>query len=87
MQQDNFRNLNRAIFTHRKHLESRVSVFSYCFPIIKQNTFHYLSLFSRKRRKRKTPNTGTFHAVNFMSKICVGISLSPTIYQFVKLLD
>ena len=46
MQQDNFRNLNRAIFTHRKHLESRVSVFSYCFPIIKQNTFHYLSLFS-----------------------------------------
>ena len=42
MQHDNFRNLNRVIFNHRKHLESRVNAFWYCFPVIKRYIFHYL---------------------------------------------
>ena len=42
IQHNNFRNLNRVIFTHWKHLESRVNVFWYCFPVIKRYTFHYL---------------------------------------------
>ena len=61
MQQDNFRNLNRVIFTHRKHLESRVSAFSYCFPIIKQNTCHYLSLFSPSVGKDEKKNSEYGH--------------------------
>ena len=40
MQYDNLRNLNRVIFTHLKHLETRVSAFWYCFPVIKRYTFH-----------------------------------------------
>ena len=42
MQHDNFWNLNRVIFTHWKHLESRVNAFWYCFLVIKRYTFHYL---------------------------------------------
>ena len=42
MQHDNFRNLNRAIFTHWKHLEFRINAFWYCFPVIKRYTFQYL---------------------------------------------
>ena len=42
MQHDNFQNLKRVIFTHWKHLESRVNAFWYCFPAIKRYTFHYL---------------------------------------------
>ena len=42
MQHDNFRNLNRMIFTYWKHLESRVNAFWYCFSIIKRYTFRYL---------------------------------------------
>ena len=41
VQHDNFRNLNRVIFNHWKHLESRVNAFWYCFPVIKRETFHY----------------------------------------------
>ena len=41
-QLNNFQNLNRVIFTHWKHLESRINVFWYCFPVIKRYTFHYL---------------------------------------------
>ena len=42
MQHDNFRNLNRVIFTHWKHLQSWLNVFWYCFPVIKRWIFHYL---------------------------------------------
>ena len=42
MQHGNFRYLNRVIFTHWIHLQSQVNVFWYCFPVIKQYTFHYL---------------------------------------------
>ena len=43
MQHNNFRNLNRVIFTHWKHPEFRVSnAFWYCFSVIKLYTFHYL---------------------------------------------
>ena len=42
MLHENFRILNRVIFTHWKHLESQVIAFWYCFPVIKQYTFHYL---------------------------------------------
>ena len=42
MQNDNFRNLNRVIFAHWKHLDPQVNAFSYCFPIIKLYAFHYL---------------------------------------------
>ena len=41
-QHNNFQNLNRVIFTHWKHLESRINVFWYCFHVIKRCTFHYL---------------------------------------------
>ena len=41
MQHDNFRKLNRVIFTHWKHLESRVNAFWYYFPVIKRYTFRY----------------------------------------------
>ena len=50
MQHDNFRNLNRVIFTHWKHLQSRVNAFWYCFPVIKRYIFHYLI--------KSTPITG-----------------------------
>ena len=33
MQHDNFWHLNRVIFTHWKHLESRVNAFWYCFSL------------------------------------------------------
>ena len=36
MQHDNFRNLNRLIFTHWKQLQSRVNVFWVCFLVIKR---------------------------------------------------
>ena len=39
MQHDNFRNLNRLIFIHWKHFESRVDAFWYCFPVIKRYIF------------------------------------------------
>ena len=39
---NNFQNLDRVIFTHWKHIESRSNVFWYCFPVIKRYTFHYL---------------------------------------------
>ena len=42
MQHDNFRNLSRVIFIHWKYLESLGNTFWYCFPLIKQYTFHYL---------------------------------------------
>ena len=42
MQHASFQNLNRVIFTHWKHLESRVDAFWHCFPVIKQYTFHCL---------------------------------------------
>ena len=42
MQHASFQNLNRVIFTHGKHLESRVDAFWHCFPVIKQYTFHCL---------------------------------------------
>ena len=42
MQRDNFRSLNRVIFTHWKHVGSRVNDFWYRFRVIKQYTFHYL---------------------------------------------
>ena len=42
MQHDNFQNLNRVIFIHWKHLQSRVNAFWYFFPVIKQYAFHYL---------------------------------------------
>ena len=42
MQHDNFRNLNRVVFTDWKHTDSRVNEFLYCFPIIKRYTLHYL---------------------------------------------
>ena len=42
MQHDNLGNLNRVIFTHWKHLKSRVSAFWNCFPVIKRYIFHYL---------------------------------------------
>ena len=42
MQHHNFVNLNGPIFTHWKHLESRVNTFWYCFTIIKWYIFHYL---------------------------------------------
>ena len=41
MQHDNFRNLNRVVFTHWKHLESRVNDLWNCFPVIKWYTFLY----------------------------------------------
>ena len=41
MQHDNFQNLNRVIFTHWKHLDSRVKAFWYCFPVIKRYSFYY----------------------------------------------
>ena len=50
MQQDNFRNLIRVVFTQWKHLESRVNLFWYCLKVIKQYTFHYLM--------RSVPTTG-----------------------------
>ena len=42
MQHDNFRNLNRVIFIHLKHLESRVNAFWHYFPVSKRYNFHYL---------------------------------------------
>ena len=42
MQHNNFQNINRVIFTHWKHLKSRVNAFWYCFPVIKRYTFHSL---------------------------------------------
>ena len=42
MQHDNFRNLNRVIFTYWKYLEFRANAFWYYFPVIKQYTFHNL---------------------------------------------
>ena len=41
VQHGNFRNLNRVNFIHWKHLQSRVNASWYCFPVIKQYTFHY----------------------------------------------
>ena len=40
MQHDNFRNLNKVIFTHWKYLESWVNAFWYRFSLIKRYTFH-----------------------------------------------
>ena len=40
MQHEKLRNLNRAIFTNWKHLESRVNVIWYWFSVIKRYTFH-----------------------------------------------
>ena len=40
--QHNFQNLNRVIFKHWKHLQSRVNTFWYCFPVIKRYAFNYL---------------------------------------------
>ena len=42
MQHDNFRNLDMVIFTHWKHLASRLNAFWYCFPVTKRYTFYYL---------------------------------------------
>ena len=42
MEHGNFRNLNRVIFSHGKHLEPGVNTFWYCFPAFKRYTFHYL---------------------------------------------
>ena len=42
MQHENFWNLNRMIFTQRKHLKSRAHGFSYCFPVINRHAFYYL---------------------------------------------
>ena len=47
IQHNNFRNLNRVIFTHWKNLRSRVNVFWYCFSVIKRYTFHYLMKLAR----------------------------------------
>ena len=42
MQHDHFWYLNRVILTHGKYLQFRVNALSYCFPVIKWYTFHYL---------------------------------------------
>ena len=42
MQHDHFWYLNRVIVTHGKYLQFRVNALSYCFPVIKWYTFHYL---------------------------------------------
>ena len=42
LQRDNFRNLNRVIFIHWKHLKSRVGAFWHYFPVIKRYIVHYL---------------------------------------------
>ena len=41
IQHDNFRILNRVVFTHWKHLQIR-NAFWYCFPVIQRYTIHYL---------------------------------------------
>ena len=46
MQHVNFRNINRVIFTHWKHLQSWINAFWYCSPVIKWYTFHYLMKFA-----------------------------------------
>ena len=42
MQHDNFRNLNRVIFTHWKDLESQDNALWFCCLVFKRYTFHYL---------------------------------------------
>ena len=42
MQHDNFRNLNRMLFSQWKHLELRVNVFWYCFKVINCDAILYL---------------------------------------------
>ena len=44
MQHDNFRNLNRVIVTHIKHLESRNNVFWYCLILQLFDIWRYQSL-------------------------------------------
>ena len=41
VEHDNFWHLNRVVFTHWRHLESRVDAFRYLFSVIKLYTFHY----------------------------------------------
>ena len=41
MLHDNFRNSNKLIFTHWKHLEPRVNAFWNWFSAVKRYTFHY----------------------------------------------
>ena len=42
MQDNNFQNLNRMVFTQWKLSESQANVFWYCLVVIKRYTFHYL---------------------------------------------
>ena len=48
LQNNNFRNLHRVIFTHWKHIGFRVNAVWYCFSVIKRYTFHYIDSHSRK---------------------------------------
>ena len=65
MQHDNFRNLNRVIFTNWNHLHSWVNDFWYCFPVIKWYTFHYLM--------KSTPIPGSQSFLNYCNCLIYGI--------------